>query len=361
MNFLRRPLIRKISTLLHPLSTPKSHALKAALTPPELDIPEFFSANMTKSTIPHYYVSKQGSQNITILTEEPDLPGFITFVIYLQAGSRFETEKSSGYSHWLRSSIFDFLSKFPKVFSNSSVEFEREFLVLKSVCMSYQVEEFLGILAEAIGPNALNQEILENMEEEVDQFYEPLEGFIQTSFDRKGLGNLIKGGNNFINNQTVFVTNAKELHTKVLNSENLVIAATGIYNKEAFYKLVTEKFNYLKSPEDENSITINNNIISKPEFVGGNGFANLLDACEYEKMYGDVDPNEPQLVLGFEGFKSRDKDFLTGKVLEALIGEASMFSVGGPGKNSFARAHNIMAHFHKFESVNCFNIYYQDT
>ena len=360
MNSLRHRLSRKISTILCSERS-ESFAMKGALAPPELDIPELFASKMTKSKVPHYFVSKQGPENLNILTEEPDLPGFVTIVIYLQAGSRFENKKSAGYSHWLRSSIFDYFSKFPKVFSNSSIEYEREFFVLKSVCMSYQVEEFLGIFAEAIGPNALNRNVLKNMEDEPDQFYEPMEGFLQTCFGHTGIGNPIKGGNNYIQNQNEFAESAEALHFQLLNSQNMVIAATGIYNREAFYELVRQKFSYLQSPQSQESITLNSIRDSKPEFEGANGFASLLEACSNKKMLGDVLDSEPELVLGFEGFKSRDNDFLTGMVLEALIGEASMFSVGGPGKNTFARAHNIMAYFHKFESVICFNKYFQDT
>jgi hypothetical protein len=336
--------------------------MKAALAPPELDIPEFFEPRMTLSLVPHYFVSKQGNQEVTILTESPDLPGFVTLVIYLQAGSRVENEKNAGYAHWLRSSIFNYLSQFPKAFSNTSVEYEREFLVLKSVCMSYQVEEFLGILSKAIGPDALDLNVLENMEVEYDQFYETKEGFLQTSFGGTGLGNMIKGGLNAFQNTDTFIREAHNLHRKVLNSENIVIAASGIFNKEAFYELVVQNFDYLEKANETDSITIcnKNNQIKKSEFLGGNGFASISEAVEIPQLENDICYNEPELVVGFKGVQSRDYDYITGLVLKALIGEASMFSVGGPGKNSFARAHNIMEHFFKFDSVNCFHDYYQD-
>jgi hypothetical protein len=228
--------------------------------------------------------------------------------------------------------------------------------------MSYQVEEFLEILAQAIGRNALDMFVLENLEVEYDQFYEPMEGFLQTSFGGSGLGNMIKGGDNLERNTNSFVEEAHDLHNRVLNSENIVIAATGIFNQDAFYKLVLDKFDFLQKPHRPDSITLcNKNLqLKKSEFFGGNGFADISEAVQIPQLESDVSFNEPELVIGFKGTQCRDFDFITGLVLEALVGEASMFSVGGPGKNSFARAHNIMAHFYKFDSVTCFNKYFQD-
>ena len=360
MKSLRRRISRKISTLLTSPSI-NDKSIKAALAPPELDIPEYFQPNMVQSSLPKYYVSQQGPAKITILTETPDSPGFVTLVVYLQAGSRVESSISSGYAHWLRSSVFNSLSHHPKVFANTSVEFEREFLVVKTVCMSYQVDEFLDIIAEAIGPDALSQLVLENLEEESDQFFEPKECFLQTAFDYNGLGNPIKGGTNYLDHPDEFAESARSLHRKVLNSDNIVIAATGIYNRPAFHELVVDKFTYLEMPGPD-SVTLSGRAEqSAPVFLGGTGFADLNEACQSPQMENDVSPYEPQLVLGFKGVSAKDPQFVTSLVLEALIGEASMFSVGGPGKNSFARAHNIMAHFHKFESVTCFNDHYQDT
>lgn len=360
MNLLRRCPLRKISTLLgpkHSLSKP----LKSGLAPPELDIPEFFSPSMVKSMTPHYFISKQGPHQITVITEQPDLPSFVTLVIYVKAGSSVECPDSAGYAYWYRNSVFDHLSKHPKIFANTTIDYDREFLVLKGVCMSYQVEEFVSVMAEALGPRALSAEVLNYLEEEPDQYFEPMENFMQISYGRKGMGNSIKGGRNYIENTEAFTQKAQELHRRVLNSENVVIAATGIYNKDDFYKLVVDKFSFLEKPAGEDSIQIFRESECLPSFSANTGFANLQEAVEVESMQEDLDPFQPQLVIGFEGIKSRDADYLTGIVLEALIGEASMFSVGGPGKNSFARAHSIMANFHRFDSVTCFNKNYMET
>jgi predicted Zn-dependent peptidase len=362
MQTLRRPITRSISSL-YKTSVINSKPLKAGLAPPELDIPEFFEPTMIKSSTPHYYISKQGDQGITVITEQPDLPSFVTLVIYVKAGSRVEDVNSQGYANWLRNSIFDGLSKHPKIFANTTVDFDREFLILKGVCMSYQVEEFLEVMAQTIGPDALNMNVLEYLEEEQDQFFEPNERFLQNTFEHRGLGNPIKGGLNFIENTNDFIASSMDLHKRVLNSENVVIAATGIYNQEAFYKLVLEKFDYLEKPSREDSVTLFNNSSIEPEtpkFCPSAGFADLKEALEFPRLEEDINPDQAQLVLGFEGISSRNVNYLTCQVLEALIGEASNFSVGGPGKNSFARAHNIMAHFYNFDSVTCFNTNFQD-
>ena len=66
-------------------------------------------------------------------------------------------------------------------------------------------------------------------------------------------------------------------------------------------------------------------------------------------------------AMAFEGCHSKSEYFFTYQVLNEIIGEASYFASGGPGKGIFARSVKYLRDCRPCTKISSINNVYQDT
>lgn len=340
----------------------ETESINNALRAPHLSPIDQFEPIMLKSESPTVHMHQIPESGLRIMTEESDVPNYITLLFHFAIGSRIEEPETQGYTKWLSSSIFNSLSQFPLVFMNSSVSETRDSMTVKAVCPSYQVEEFVTVLAQAMGPKALDPRVLELIEPIMESEFNVSELFIQNSFAESNLKNPVHGNpENWTTDRIYdFQDKCQDLHARFLNTDNFLVAASGIFNSQLFCDLINEKFNYLKPAQSDLSKASRIIGDDKPVFRSGSGFANFKKALEVESFKDTLNMMQVQLVVGWEGYSHNHENRALGYLVEEIIGNSYQFSAGGPGRNNMSRTHRMIARFPHFESLECTNTRFID-
>ena len=330
-----------------------TESVKHALRAPHLPPTDPFEPIMLKSESPTVHMHQIPGSGLRIMTEESDVPNYITLLFHFAIGSRIEDPETQGYTKWLSSSIFNSMSQFPLIFMNSSVDETRDSMTVKAVCPSYQVEEFVTVLAQVMGPKALDSRVLELMEPIMESEFDVSELFIQHSFSNSNLKNPVHGNpENWTTDRIYnFQDKCQDLHARFLNTDNFLVAASGIFNSQLFCDLINEKFNYLKPAQSDRNKASRIIGDDKPVFSSGSAFANMKHALEVESMRDNLELLRVHLLVGWEGYSHNHKNRALDYLVEEIIGKSYQFAAGGPGRNNLSRTNRMIARFPHFESL----------
>mmetsp|Transcript_5624 Transcript_5624/g.4287 ORF Transcript_5624/g.4287 Transcript_5624/m.4287 type:complete len:232 (-) Transcript_5624:175-870(-) len=139
---------------------------------------------------------------------------------------------------------------------------------------------------------------------------------------------------------------AKMLQKFVLNTvtpKKCVIVGTGVKRHEEFVDLVKERLgDYLPVPEHRFER-------ESAKYIGG-------EVREWSES-----PNT-NIILAFQSCPWKSEDLAAFYVINTLIGSATSFSAGGPGKGMYCRAiTNLMQRFHFVEGVQSVSSHFSDT
>ena len=172
---------------------------------------------------------------------------------------------------------------------------------------------------------------------------------VGTAYGHKTLGMPLNGFEQTLPNITADTWNGF-LQDWVLPTR-LTFCANGVERHEEFIQLVAERTKSLPSPSRLNKERV------KALYVGG----------ECRMFY---EGPSTTLILGFESVPWNHPDMVVFGVLQTLIGNATGFSMGGPGKGMHCRAIRsssrpcdlVVFHKHQFvESVNTINTHFTDS
>ncbi len=162
-----------------------------------------------------------------------------------------------------------------------------------------------------------------------------------TAFGHQGLGMPLAGYESNLENLNSGNVNAF-FQEKVLPTR-LVFCANGIHNHQEFVQLVEDRTSKIPRPSPLNKDRV------KATYRGGES-----------RIFHPVP--SVSVTLCYESVSWSHKDMPVFSVLQGLLGNATGFSMGGPGKGMHCRAVKNIFHRHPFiEGVNTINSHFTDT
>ena len=295
------------------------------------------------------YTDIKTNNGIQLILETPQIPSYVTISMFLKAGVGIESKSSSGYLNWLENSIISRLQAYPKILNNTKIDFDRDLFVVKSACMGYQTEEFVTILSSCFDNLALSNQVLQDLEYPADSNEDIEELLVQTAYSNTGYGKPIRGFKANFEDKIPFSIEAHSLHEKVIRPDNFFISVSGVYNVSEFVKIVESNFSYMKGKDQAPYPDIK----SKSPYTGGM-FEKPLRDKRKQILNTEMDMDANQFGVCYEVPGIANKIFYDLLVLESLIGEASYFASGGPGKGMYAHASQILRECYPSTSVKTF-------
>lgn len=297
------------------------------------------------------------SNGLRVATEDYGLPT-CTVGIWIDAGSRYETEKTNGTAHFLEHMAF----KGTKKRSQTALELEvenmgahlnaytsREQTVYYAKAFSKDLPKAVDILSDilqnsTLGENEIERErsvILREMQEVETNLQEVVFDHLHaTAYQGTPLGRTILGPTQNIKSIT-----AKDLRDYInthYKASRMVLAAAGGVNHDELVKLAEQHFGSLKADSDKE--------------------VQVLKPCRYtgsEIRIRDDDIRLAHVAACVEGTSWSDADTIPLMVASTMIGswDRSMASGGSVGSRLAQQANQ----HHLCHSFQAFNTCYADT
>lgn len=312
---------------------------------------EFINDNISflNASKEEYFTLKTKS-GIDVVLETPQVPSYVSMCLFFKVGVRNETQASSGYLNWLENSIRYKLQNNLKILNNTMLSFDRDMFVIKTACMSYQVEEFLDTLSSCFKSEILNNDVLSHLEFSVEDNTQIEELLIQQAFKGKGYGKPKQGRKENYDDKISFMTSARQLHEELTNPANFMLSVSGVYNKSDFMNIVENKFSFL----DNKAIIKSTEKKEQSVYTGGEITISKKNQ-KRQILNTEMDMEAEQYGLCFNSPALGEKHFYDFLVLQTILGNADYFASGGPGKGIFSRAHNVLRRCGPSSSVSFFS------
>eukprot|EP00824_Muranothrix_gubernata_P021031 TRINITY_DN4316_c0_g1_i1.p1 TRINITY_DN4316_c0_g1~~TRINITY_DN4316_c0_g1_i1.p1 ORF type:complete len:499 (-),score=81.33 TRINITY_DN4316_c0_g1_i1:9-1505(-) len=299
----------------------------------------------------------------TVLTESPSFPSNICMGILMDVGARDESPENSGACQALKNIYLKTLKHTNETINygmvqmsggDFSMEYDQEKTMFRANCLEHDVIDMFQMMVDcAMEPRSLiasniarvkNHKIqnLNKYMKQEDPFSNTVsQDILTTGFGYSTLGMPLSGMESNVEN-----INYKTLSDFMLEKftpNKCVITASGVKNHKEFVDLVKEKFyDFLPQPSHLN-------VREKAKYIGGEARENLETPMT-------------QIALGFETVPWTDENMAAFNVMNTIIGSATPFSQGGPGKGMHCRA--ISNVFHKYgivQEFSCFNNHFSDS
>ena len=336
------------------------HYLKATYDPTkqlEGHAPVLMSDNKAK-----YSITTNPENGLTIITESPIFPGAVNMGLLINAGTRDETDQTSGSCLLIKNSVVETL-RFSETEHDErtmmicndflNIDYDKEKIFVSSQCIDHFTPEVLRMTFEAglkqrddsslaygMERNKNNHEVAASMEAE-DPSANADEIMVSTAYGSNGLGmpsmgfskNIEEGGR--IDIERFFSEN--------ISPNKWVIAANNVKNHQEFVDMCNDRIGDLFRTET------NPKQREKWVYTGG----------EWK-----IETELPitNLTIAFESGWWDDKIVPELFVMNTLIGSAQSFSVGGPGKGMYCRAiTNLMQKYAFIDSANSKNLVFTDS
>lgn len=283
-----------------------------------------------------------------------------TVGVWIDAGSRFETDTTNGVAHFLEHMIFKGTEK--RSVSGLEEEIEnigghlnaytsREQTTYFAKTLSKDVPQAIDILADILQNSKFDQDqiererrvILREMEEVDGQTQEVIFNHLHaTAFQYTPLGRTILGPAENI--KRITKENIEDYISAHYATHRVVIAATGGVKHEEIVDQVTKLFTKLSS----NPTTTSQLVANEPANFTGS-----------EVRIVDDDKSLAQFAVAFSGASWTDPDSIALMVMQSMLGSWS--SSDGGGKHAGSELVQRVAINEIAESIMAFNTNYKDT
>ncbi|KAI8145582.1 Metalloenzyme, LuxS/M16 peptidase-like protein [Fennellomyces sp. T-0311] len=367
-------------------------------------------ANEFPTIVQEYSKSSPGLCKITTLPNgirvaTESTPGHFGAVgVYVDAGSRYETDKTRGVSHILDRLAFkstanrsadQVVEELESLGGNIMCSSSRECIMYQSAIFSQDLERVVSLFSDVvcnptIAPAEVDEQRMTAMYE-IEEIWSKPEMILPEI-----LHTVAYQGNTLGNPLLCPPENLESMSSELIKGymkdwyrpERMVIAACGT-DHDKVVQLANKYFGHLdKSSEpldsvethaealrrqaaeatNEDSSSIVKSFFSSPKqrqpsnvydiasqpahYTGGNSFLDVaLDAAPLTHVY-----------VAFEGLSINDPDIYSLATLQILLGGGGSFSAGGPGKGMYSRLFtNVLNQHYWVESCQAFNHCYTDS
>ncbi|ORX79313.1 hypothetical protein K493DRAFT_292010 [Basidiobolus meristosporus CBS 931.73] len=307
---------------------------------------------------------------IRVATE--NTPGHFSAVgVYVDAGSRYETEETRGVSHLLDRIAFkstanksteEITSELEALGGNVMCSSSRECMMYQASIFNQDLERVVSLFSEVVQNPIIDPQELD--EQRQSTFYEISDIWSKPESILPELLHITAYKNNTLGNPLLcpeknLVSMTPETIKKYLHQwytpERIVVAAAGAPHDEVC-RLAEKYFGNMKqkAPEEPSKLASlfgkKSPADEKAKYTGGTLMRENLE-LPFTNVY-----------LGFEGVSIHDPDVYPLATLQILMGGGSSFSAGGPGKGMYSRFYtNILNQHYWVESCQSFNHCYTDS
>ncbi|TFK41853.1 Metalloenzyme, LuxS/M16 peptidase-like protein [Crucibulum laeve] len=340
---------------------------------------------------------------IRVATEST--PGHFSSVgLYIDAGSRYETPKTSGVSHFLDRMAFKSTSTRTDAEMSTAIHSLGGQIMCSSSreSMMYQSSHFhqaTPIALDLISDTVLNPSFLpEEIEAQRDAAYYEIreisskpdmilpEVLHSVAYGNQGLGNPLLCPEERI--EAMSQSTLRDAMKDWYRPERMVIAGAGMHHQE-LVELVDKYFSSLKpSASQQPTISRLNSTQQVPPHLLSPSTPSVAKSLTRAASYLFPNPSSPSAVpktststytgghrfikdttaefnhlyVAFEGVGIHDDDIYALATIQVLLGGGGSFSAGGPGKGMYSRLYtHILNHYPQIDHCASFHHIYTDS
>ncbi|KAI9370550.1 Metalloenzyme, LuxS/M16 peptidase-like protein [Aspergillus egyptiacus] len=310
-------------------------------------------------TLPSTTQSTTLSNGFTIATEYSPWAQTSTVGVWIDAGSRAETDKTNGTAHFLEHLAFKGTSKrsqhqleleIENMGAHLNAYTSRENTVYYAKSFNNDVPKAVDILADILQnsklePAAIERErdVILREQEEVDKQLEEVvfDHLHATAFQHQPLGRTILGPKENI--QTITRDNLLDYIKTNYTADRMVLVGAGGIPHEQLVRLAEEHFGGLPSkPPTSAAAALSAEQKRQPEFIGSE-----------VRIRDDTLPTA-HIALAVEGVSWKDDDYFTALVAQAIIGNWDRAMGNSPylgsKLSSFVERNNLANSFMSFST-----------
>lgn len=346
-------LAEQVKQKLRKLDNPDTRFLKFNNPNPTVaDHAEVLAAPLTRVTTLPNGLRVATESNLSLKTA--------TVGVWIDAGSRFETDRTNGTAHFLEHMIFkgtqrrsarQLEEEIENLGGHLNAYTSREQTTYYAKVLDKDVPQAMDILADILQNSKFEQNriererdvILREMEEVLGQTEEVVFDHLHaTAFQHSPLGRTILGPAE--NVKSITKEDLQNYISTHYTPSRMVIAASGAVKHEEIVKLVEKLFTKLS----DSSATTSELAAKEPAIFTGSEFRNI-----------DDDAPLAQFAVAFDGASWTDPDSTTLMVMQAMLGAYTKGSSGG--KHTGSHLVQKLAINDIADSMMAFNTNYKDT
>ncbi|TPX67849.1 hypothetical protein SpCBS45565_g03426 [Spizellomyces sp. 'palustris'] len=308
-----------------------------------------------------------------------EAPGhFVAVGIYVDAGTRYETDRTSGCSHVLDRSSFkstkDFtteqlVQQLESLGGNVVAHSSREAIMYQAAVFRHDLEKMMQIYGQVVRhPLLLPQEMDDTrsttLYEIQDLSMRPdmtLPEILHAVAFRNSDGTPSTLGRPLLcpieNLEAMTPELLREYRSTWYTPDRMVVAGIGM-DHQMLVDLATREFGDM-SPATPDIIALQQQQTKPAHYSGG---IELIDAKDLPPSPNPDDRPLTHVYIAFEALSMSDPDIYALATLTSLMGGGGSFSAGGPGKGMYTRLYTqVLNRYHWVESCNMINFSYLDT
>ncbi|BGP30857.1 Mitochondrial-processing peptidase subunit alpha [Rhodotorula toruloides] len=336
-------------------------------------------------------------------------PGhFIAAGVYVDAGSRYESDRTRGAAHMTdrlayksttKRSLEEMTTEIEQLGGSFLASSSRDSIFYQASTYTHALPAALDILADTVLNPRIQAEELETQREaalwEVGEVKNKPESILpellhETAFQGNTLGNPLLCPEEHLEAMTV--DTLRDYRKTWYRPDRLVVAAAGVEHDQ-LVELAAEHFGHLEpvstqapslrpatstalaynSPVPDHSASSStppiasgtSNESSTP--VPGDDSFEYLSAAHARYTGGTLLLEKPDLefthiYVGYESLALSDPDIYAAATLQTLLGGGGSFSAGGPGKGMYSRLYtHVLNQYHAVDFCSAFHHCYLDT
>ncbi|KAE8378428.1 Metalloenzyme, LuxS/M16 peptidase-like protein [Aspergillus bertholletiae] len=315
-------------------------------------------------TLPSTTQSTTLSNGFTIATEYSPWAQTSTVGVWIDAGSRAETDKTNGTAHFLEHLAFKGTNKrsqhqleleIENMGAHLNAYTSRENTVYYAKSFNNDVPKAVDILADILQnsklePSAIERErdVILREQEEVDKQFEEVvfDHLHATAYQNQPLGRTILGPKENI--QTISRDNLVDYIKTNYTADRMVLVGAGGIPHEQLVRLAEEHFGGLPSkPPTSAALALTAEQKRTPEFIGSE-----------VRLRDDTIPTA-HIALAVEGVSWKDDDYFTALVAQAIVGNWDRAMGNSPYLGS--KLSSLVEHHGLANSFMSFSTSYSDT
>ncbi|KAI9013170.1 Metalloenzyme, LuxS/M16 peptidase-like protein [Gaertneriomyces semiglobifer] len=316
------------------------------------------------------------SNGIRVASQE-DTGHFVAVGVYVDAGTRNETDETAGCSHLLDRTAFkstrsftteQLVQQLESLGGNVVAHSSREAIMYQGAVFRHDLEKMVNIFGEVVRHPKLLAEEMEDTRQTTlyeieDLALRPdmmLPEYLHGIAFRNGDGTPNTLGRPILCPIDKLETAGPEMLRKFRDiwytPDRIVISGIGMEH-DMLVGLAEKEFGDLKPAEPEVS-ALQKKLSPPAKYLGG---VEIIDSNQLPPSPNPDDMPLTHVYIAFESLSVADPDIYALATLTSLMGGGGSFSAGGPGKGMYTRLYTqVLNQYHWIESCNMVNFSYKD-